>query len=341
MANLHPHARSLGLKERLRFGDWWPRLVPVVASCFYATLLLGADLRTMGRQLPWFLLALVSIAAFGYTLNDCWDADSDSRAGRANAQRGLSRLSRLLLVGGPLVVGLGAWAALDPNRLASLFFVLQLLLLVVYSVPPFRFKERGSLGVVADALYGHVVPLAIVLSVFPPNVGSDSRGLWAGALGIWTLAKGLRNILLHQVEDRKRDRLSGVATYGSRRPPLETLSLINRLLLPLEFMALGALLVGLDPAWMALIIFLGYTTLKFSAWKLWTLPRRYLRLKFLWFLNDFYEEWLGLTLLLILVQGDRRWLVVALVHLMLFPGILRRLPADLRTMSRNLTEVWG
>ncbi len=341
MANLHPHDRSLGFKERLRFGDWWPRLVPVVASCLYATILLGADLRAVGQKLPWFLVVLVSVAAFGYTLNDYWDGDSDSRAGRVNAQGGLSRLSRRFLVGGPLVLGLGAWVGLDPSVSASLFLAIQLFLLVAYSVPPLRLKERGLLGVVADALYGHVVPLAIVLLVFPPDLTEGSSPLWAGVLGVWALAKGLRNILLHQVEDRKRDRLSGVSTFAAKLPPLQILSWINRVLLPLEFLALGALLAGLAPAWVALIIFLGYTTLKFSAWKLWTLPRRYLRLKFLWFLNDFYEEWLGLTLLLILGQGDRRWLVVGLVHLLLFPGLLRRLPTDLRTMGRNLSEVWS
>ncbi|MEM7049891.1 MAG: UbiA family prenyltransferase [Acidobacteriota bacterium] len=325
-----PAARSL--VALLRLGDWWPHLVPVILACLYACLVLGAEAVTLARRLPWFLVALVALASFGYLLNDLADAEQDRRVGRRRAAFLRPAQHRALVVLS-LLVGLLGWTLLAAPPAASLLLALQLALLVAYSVPPLRLKERGLLGVIADALYGHVLPVAITLLVFAPAPGVAPVAL---AVVLWSLAKGLRNILLHQIEDRKRDRRAAVRTLLSRRPPLAVLSAINRGLLPLEIVALSVLLVVLAPAWWGFVAFLVFTFLKFSAWKLWSLPKRYRRLKFLWFLNDFYEEWIGPILILILAATDGRWLLLLPLHLLLFPRLLRRMGQDLPTIGRNL-----
>ncbi|MEM7479623.1 MAG: UbiA family prenyltransferase [Acidobacteriota bacterium] len=331
--------RALGASSwsaALRLGDWWPHLVPVVVACLYGSLVLGAEPAAMARKLPGFLVALVALATFGYTLNDLCDAAQDRRAGKPDALAGAGGAKiRLGLVVVSLAVGLVAWATVEAPALATGFLALHLLLLMVYSVPPLRWKERGLLGVLADALYGHLLPVAITLLVFAP--APDDRWL-GGAVIVWALAKGLRNILLHQIEDRKGDRRAGIATFGSSQPPLRVLSLVNRLFLPVEIVTLVLLLVALAPAWWGLVAFTAFTLLKFSAWKLWFLPRRYRRLKFVWCLNDFYEEWLGPVLILVLAARDPLWVLLLPLHLLLFPRLFGQMSRDLPAIWRNLRD---
>ena len=67
----------------------------------------------------------------------------------------------------------------------------------------------------------------------------------------------------------------------------------------------------------------------FSAWKFPFMPKRQLRFKFLYFLNDFYEEWLPPTVLVIAVARHAELWPLLPLHFALFPKGLAKLPRNL------------
>jgi 4-hydroxybenzoate polyprenyltransferase len=341
----------------LRFSLWWQHIVPPVLATACVAAAMGAlpPEALVGRLVP-FLLSVVGVAGFGYFLNDVCDVAADRAAGKENAAQGRTRLARAGLLCALLALGLVPWLVLPRNPANLTLLAAEIAALALYSVRPFRLKERGLAGPLADMLYGHLLPVGIAIFTFFPRAqesaprGESGAGelSWRVALGVLLAlalaAKGLRNILLHQLADRWNDRRSGTHTVVLAIGPLRALALINRVLLPLELGALAGLLAGLAPVapvWVGFAVFLAFTALKFSAWKFPFIPKRQLRLKFLYFLNDFYEEWLAPTVLVILCLrfpevGWLWWLLP--LHFALFPRGLAKLPRDLSVLRENFAN---
>jgi 4-hydroxybenzoate polyprenyltransferase len=330
----------------LRFSLWWQHIVPPVLAAAYLAPAVGA--RAPGElvaALPPFLLSIIGIAGFGYFFNDVCDVAADRAAGKVNAAAALSPLRRagvLLLL---LTLGLAPWSLLPRHPLNLGLLAVQIALLTLYSARPIRLKERGFAGALADAAYGHLVPVAIAVATFFPGF-SGPRALAALAplalLGTLALAaKGLRNILLHQLADRDNDRRAGIRTLVLAIGPVGALSLVNRVLLPLEIGALVGALVLLAPAapvWIGFAVFLSFTVLMFSAWKFPFIPKRQLRTKFLYFLNDFYEEWLPPTVLAIAVARHGELWPLLPLHFALFPRGLAKIPRNLSVLRENFVH---
>jgi len=321
----------------LRFSLWWQHIVPPILAAAYLAAATGAltpgDLLT---RLPLFLASIVGIAGFGYFLNDVCDVAADRSARKANAAAGRTARERAGILIALLVLGLAPWSLMPRSPVALALLAAEIATLALYSARPFRWKERGVAGALADMSYGHLLPVAIATFAFfprPPGIGTLL--LVGGALA----CKGLRNILLHQLADRANDRRAGTRTLVLDIGPVRTLAWINRLLLPLELGALAGILVGLAPiapAWVGFVAFLAFSALKFSAWKFPFIPQRQLRFKFLYFLNDFYEEWLSPTVLVILVARHVELWPLLPLHFVLFPKGLVKLPRDVSVLRENL-----
>ncbi|MEO8195846.1 MAG: UbiA family prenyltransferase [Thermoanaerobaculia bacterium] len=334
----------------LRFSLWWQHIVPpVLAAAYLAT---ASEALTPGELvalLPLFVVSIVGIAGFGYFLNDACDIAADRAGGKANAAADHGQVARAAILLGLLLLGLAPWSLLPRHPVNLALLGLQVGALTLYSVRPLRLKERGFAGVLADTLYGHLLPVAIALfTFFPeplPNLAATQGSRTAGAIllptGIVLTCKGLRNILLHQLADRANDRRAGLRTFVLTRGPVRALALINRLLLPLELGALAATLVLLAPAapvWVGFAAFLAFTALMFSAWKFPFLPQRQLRFKFLYFLNDFYEEWLPPTVLAIAVARHGELWPLLPLHFLLFPKGLAKIPRNLSVLRENFVH---
>ncbi|MEM7039139.1 MAG: hypothetical protein AAF570_19340, partial [Bacteroidota bacterium] len=63
---------------------------------------------------------------------------------------------------------------------------------------------------------------------------------------------------------------------------------------------------------------------------------RQLWFKFLYFLNDFYEDWLPFAALLLLCFVDPWYFILLGLNVLLFPGFLINLSEDVKTISKNL-----
>ena len=344
-----------------RTQSWWNTIVPQVLGWIYFPILamvvanwpfdhswVHGYLSVYRYIAAYFIPALIGIAAFGYLFNDWCDIESDAAAGKSNRLAGLSATARLVIVVMPLLVGVGSWMVLNylagicliPMSFANALFVAQIIALIMYSAKPFRLKERAELGAIFDAFYGHLNPVLITISIF----GVVSRtGYWHFAfiflLSVVCSVKGIRNILLHQIEDRKKDSSSRINTVVIKYGPWRVINFINNFLFPAEIFFLVCLTIvmciHIPPMFIPLMLFAIISYLKLSGWKVGYADRRLLEFKFTYFMNDYYEGWFPVFTLIILSVYRHEFVFLLILHLLLFPRFTLNLVKDLKKINEN------
>ena len=223
-----------------------------------------------------------------------------------------------------LLAALLPWATVLPfSGLAGILLGAELMLFFLYAVPPFRFKERGFLGLATDATYAYVVPALLAAMTFA-SIGDLPRGDIAHlltALVVWQAPLGLRNIILHQIEDSANDIASETRTWVLSVGKSRAERLTRKYIVPLEiggFVYFCASVYSVAPA-VTLIypIFLGLTILVIKiSWRR-SLPLS-LQESLILYLSDYYDEWIPVLLLLTLVACDPMYLPLLLLHLVAF-----------------------
>lgn len=179
------------------------------------------------KLLPTYLLVGIS----GYFLNDLFDVKADELSNKFNITTILNKYVLLFII---LFFGLiGFYLLFTISKQASLVLVFQFLLLLGYSLPFIRLKEKGILGLITDAIYAHVIPGIILLYALQEYIVIPLSLCSIFILFLFLL--GLRDIAIHQFEDLEKDIQSNTKTFAVKNQ--ETIkSQINKLNL---FSALG------------------------------------------------------------------------------------------------------
>jgi hypothetical protein len=333
------------IKKNIRFNHWWNYKVPPMLCFAYLFLYINRiSLKASLINLFFFLIWIISTAAIGYISNDMADIKSDRLAGKNNAISELSPLTRYIFLSFTLIISFIPWLYLPLSPIIISLVITELVLFFVYSFPPLRLKEQPVAGILCDALYGHAVIILISVLVFSnlrkqPEVSSFFLIL----IFFWQLIKGLRNILLHQVDDRKNDKRSNTTTFVLKYGPLATINLINRLILPLEIIILslitGCISQYLDNFFYSFILFMIFSGLNFSIWKYFTIPKRQFRLKFIYFLNDYYEEWMPVIMIFYLINTSNTFWLLLILHLLFFYPLISNFFQDIFKIKNNLADL--
>jgi 4-hydroxybenzoate polyprenyltransferase len=355
---------ELRIAKLMRVNAWWNTIVPQVLGWIYFSFLSSV---VYGAQhiIPcepnggsaylcpaiFFFISLVSIAGFGYVFNDFCDVETDMLAGKPNSIGKLALLWRIMLISGSILTGLCAWYQLNQDNhirgsnmmLANFLFAAQIIALVVYSANPVRLKDRAELGIVVDAFYGHLNPVMISICVFGFEsywqIGKVWDYLFVSLLVIVCSIKGIRNILLHQIEDRKKDEAAGLNTAVIKYGPWRVINFINYYLFPAEIFFLVCLMVimsiHIPPLIIPLIFFAIISYLKMSGWKIGYADRRLLEFKFTYFMNDFYEGWLPVFMLITLSVYRHEFVFLLILHLIFFPKFIMNLFKDMKKIREN------
>jgi 4-hydroxybenzoate polyprenyltransferase len=305
---------------------WWFNKVPL--SILLVLLLIDGERLTY--QIFMVVAAVVAIvccvANYGYALNELFDLDEDRRGGRDNMAATVSRArmwSIIVLSAG----GAMALAALLAGVAGSALTAGELLLPLAYSIPPLRVKERGWLGVLADAAAAHLYPAMLALVVVRHWSTRPDAALFVVAVAIWSLATGLRGILSHQLQNEGHDRATNLCTvvhqYG--RATIERLVIFG--ILPIEVAAFCAVVlqshatVLFKTAW---LLFVLYEFLKFTldAFPVAVFKRE--GQPYLPFVDEgFYKIWGPLTLALDASLSDPFYLILVPLYALLFrPRVL-------------------
>jgi hypothetical protein len=148
----------------------------------------------------------------GFILNDIFDINKDVLAKKPNMAIYLGKsMSYFFVVFGFLA---GYILLHSIINIASLFLLLQFMLLLSYSVPAIRFKEQDKLGLVVDAMYAHVVPSTIILFVVMKY--ADVNAYVFASFLMFSFLIGIKHIINHQIEDYDNDLLSNTKTYTTQ-----------------------------------------------------------------------------------------------------------------------------
>ncbi len=329
-----------------RFSVWWHHLLSPLLPVFYLMLMLSTQWGTVAYHLLLFLCSFVFTASFGYALNDCFDRGMDKKAGKPNSLSGWNTLGITFLLLVLFLMGIMPWYGLGIRGWPFHLWLVLVLCLLLYSLPFFRWKEKSFLGVILDVGYGHVLPLSICILLFFPLMKPEllhHEWLLFFVICLY-LFKGGRNIILHQIDDRKTDMENESNTFVLNVGPRNMLPILNYYLIPIELvLMIGLHLILAKTLWFVplfLFLFLSMTILKFSAWKLFTTPKRQWKFKFWYFLNDYYEFYAPLFFILILVMIKTEWYYFLLIHIVLFPRIFPKLKEDIQVIIKNIRDVW-
>jgi 1,4-dihydroxy-2-naphthoate octaprenyltransferase len=329
---------SIGLRltEVIRAGEWWEyKLVPIV-SAFYATaVMLHVPVITLWPAALMILLSMVPGAAYVSVINDLTDREEDLAAGKPNRTAGKSRPVIAAIVMVTIAAGLVfAWLWRGDPLLLSLYLCAWLAF-SLYSLPPFRFKTRGILGVLCDASGAHLFPTLVATVLTFREADRPVSALWVVSVAVWAFAYGLRGILWHQLTDRDNDQSSGVRTFAQRHSPAVAMRLGTFVAFPLELLALGSLMVQLrsivPPA---LLLFYAFLSVRRVRWWQMNVVVVAPKPRFFIVLHEYYDVFYPLALLLTAAMHDWRDLLALAVHYLLFPARLLQTWDDARRLVR-------
>lgn len=199
-----------------RASEWWGYKIPPLLAIGYGLVLLTSlEPAKAVLYLCATITSIISVAAYGYVINDCFDIEVDRKAGKSNSMAGLSVGRRVAVLLAILAIGWMPAAIAGYSWFACLLLAIDYTLPTIYSIPPIRLKERGVLGVLSDAAAAHVIPALFLSSVFlgDPSAPPQYWG-FAAVATVWYAMVGLRGIINHQLADRDADLKAGVITLA-------------------------------------------------------------------------------------------------------------------------------
>jgi 4-hydroxybenzoate polyprenyltransferase len=334
------HMLSYGFGRVARHTEWWDyKLVPIL-SIFYATALMeGVAIVSLWPTLVVLVAAIAPGAAWVSVLNDVTDRAEDRRAGKPNrlADKPLGLLALLLAVPPGIGVVFSVLWRDDPPLVAS--YLAAWAAFTLYSVPPFRFKHRGLLGIFADAAGAHLCPALVATFLCIRAAGGQTDPLWVGAVGAWAFACGVRGILWHQVADLENDRKAGVQTFTVRHSLRAARYLAVCVALPVEMIALAVMLWRMPSAWPArgLLVYTVFATLR---WRLWrtTLAVVQQRERSAIVAHEYYGVLFPLCILIASALRHPLDAAVLAAHLLAFPAPALTLARQTRWLLRDLVQ---
>jgi 4-hydroxybenzoate polyprenyltransferase len=287
---------------------------------------------TAWRVTGLLLLSIIGTAAYGYLLNNIFDLKEDKRAGKSNSTEKMAGWAKAAFVLIFLLMAVIPWLFLPVAFLNFGLFVLQLVLLAAYSIPPLRLKRFVHLGVIADALYNSPIMVFVIIFTMRgySEISPENGTLILIVLFVALFLKGLRGILLHQIADRKNDQKTSITTFANKFGPLKTVNLVARYFVTLEGILLIVLILFLSIntfrfLWLVIPLFSIHLFFRFRLWERATLRKRGLKFSFLHVLNDFYEEWLPFVFLLYLIKREHTFVILLLLHIVLFYPVFSKM----------------
>jgi 4-hydroxybenzoate polyprenyltransferase len=322
----------------VRAGEWWEyKLAPIFAAFYATALTLHVPVSSLWLAALTLLLALVPGAAYVSVINDLTDRDEDLAAGKANRLAGRSHGDAAALVAITVGAGLVFCFLWRRDTLLLSIYLAAWLAFSLYSLPPFRWKTRGILGVLCDASGAHLFPTLVAVVLAFRAADRPVSVPWIIAVGVWTFANGIRGILWHQLTDLEHDRHAGVRTFAQRHSPRATARLGTFVAFPLEVTALAALLWQMRSvgAVAALLVYLLFVVLRVWLWGMSAVivtPKP----RFLIVLHEYYDAWLPIAVLVVSALRYPFDAIVLVLHLLVFPA--RALQA-LRDVVKALREL--
>ena len=226
--------------ECIRLKDWWNYIVPPVIG-FYLWGLYQAQLNFKNAFFisSGFILLTFSVASFGFFLNEWTDITDDRNAGKKNRVADLS-VSLRIIIFIFILLQMAAGHAISIHSLhTNLLFGLQIILLVLYSCPPFRLKKYLHIAPLFDAFYSGTLFYLLAINInYPTFFGLTlTRKIALCMLFIWAITRGFRNIIIHFLEDIEYDSAISQKTIGTHYDLSSIIKFLKWGLFPVEIIS--------------------------------------------------------------------------------------------------------
>ncbi len=199
-----------------RLKDWRFSFVPFIIGCVYLWLWwFKVQFSVHGLLLVLCSLTTTAgFAALGYLINELFDIKDDLRAGKANKLAMLPIPHIVLLFFVALLLTFLPWVYLPFDKVSVALIVSEISAFLLYSLPFPRFKKVPGVSNLLDAAYAYLLPLILSFYTFrlEANSMAETDFILIGLLSAMVFWVGIRNIIIHQVDDVFRDKLSGIYT---------------------------------------------------------------------------------------------------------------------------------
>lgn len=306
----------------IRAPEWWGfKLPPLLAVGYASALLSGGELYQMAPLFLFFLGSLAIGAVYVSIVNDMTDIAEDMAVGKKNRVAKLSPWLRGSWVAGCLAIGGVFGYFMWPDRLTVALYSLAWVAFSLYSIPPFRFKERGIFGVICDASGAHFFPSLFMVSGIYYGAGAEIDYYWMTLIGVWALAFGCRGILWHQFIDRENDLQTNLTTFATKVNPAKFKPIAVMLFL-VELLAFTGVLMRIDliAAWVALLLYVILVAIRYARYSnipiiLITPHDKHSQVLMI----DYYQTFFPLSLLVFAGFNQPFAWIVLIVHIVLFP----------------------
>ncbi|MBQ7383734.1 MAG: UbiA family prenyltransferase, partial [Clostridia bacterium] len=167
----------------------------------------GYDAKTVVLDFLLFIAYSITYFSICYLANDLSDVEDDRKAGKRNA---FSETNIKVGIAAFIITSLihfGIVLLISFKWQFVLFALMGYLFGISYSFKPFRFKERGVLGLVVASFFQRNLQLCIIPFMFSVD--------WIPfiLINIGSFVYGIRFILIHQYMDYENDKISGTKTF--------------------------------------------------------------------------------------------------------------------------------
>lgn len=327
------------ISKLARVQEWWEHKLPAVLTIGYATSLYGSI--PLIELASWFAFLLISIivgAIYVSTINDITDIDEDVASNKKNRMSKIAKQYRWIFPCSCLALGILFFLVFLPDKISAYIYILPWISFSLYSFKPFRLKQRGIWGVLADASGAHLfIGLLMVSSVsYVSNHTLDL--LWFSLVGVWSLCYGLRGILWHQYYDRENDLKVRATTFATKIPPAKFMKYEKNLMI-IELLAFGGMLlkISLVILFTFLIIYIILVILRYRIMghkPVIVINPKNLQLQIL--MVDFYQVFFPLGILLYVTFSQELGWVLLLGHFILFPRMFINIIKDTIIIAKSI-----
>lgn len=323
-----------------RHSEWWePKIIPLLSVGYLVICLNGYSWAASIGRLLFLILSIIIGAVYVSIINDASDIKEDRAAGKKNRMEKLAGWQIALIIVSCGCIGVYCGYRIYPDTRSLLFYILSWIVFSLYSFYPFRLKERGIWGVLADSTGAHLFPTLLIACNLVYFSGDTPSLSWTILTGIWAFSFGLRGILWHQFYDRENDTVARINTFASRIEP-DRFRFRESLIFTVEIICFSLMIYEIANIWLLLsvLFYILLVIIRKKALNITTIiiltskdqPFRII-------LHDFYLLFFPLAILVsIAIHQPYGWILLC-VHFLLFPRPVYDVARDLLNAYRNLS----
>lgn len=198
----------------IRLSTWQNKLAPFL-GLIYAFFYLNPDLifEKKVKNLIILLFGIILIAIWASLVNNYYDIDVDTKAGKTNGMAKIQPNYRRLILALSIILGFVYTCFLLKDKLVILFYSLSYICFYLYSSTSIRLKEKPFFDLITDGLGSQLFPTLFIFAfLFNSNFKDNYVFIFSGALWLF-FAMGVRALIMHQYDDEEKDRLASLNTY--------------------------------------------------------------------------------------------------------------------------------